>query len=109
MRASAFLPPQGTRSMQQGIGEDVHVQLQAVGQLVPSAAAAAGRVGGVVEPVGGVDEDEPAVLRRNWDAAMARLRKKLREARIRTDLVRADRTGNVELVLRRADRVEDQT
>lgn len=55
------------------------------------------------------DEDEPAVLRRNWDAAMARLRKKLREARVRTDLVRADRTGNVELVLRRVDRVEDQT
>ncbi|MCC6620119.1 MAG: hypothetical protein IT385_02620 [Deltaproteobacteria bacterium] len=54
-------------------------------------------------------EDDPAVLRRNWDAALARLRKKLREARVRADLVRADRSGNFEIFLRRGDRVDDQT
>lgn len=54
-------------------------------------------------------EADPAILRRNWDAALARLRKKLREARIRADLVRADRSGNFELFLARGDRVDDQT
>lgn len=54
-------------------------------------------------------EADPAILRRNWDAALARLRKKLREARVRTDLVRADRGGNFELFLTRGDRVDDQT
>lgn len=54
-------------------------------------------------------ESEVAVLRRNWDAAMSRLRKKLREARVRTDLVRTDHSGNFELFLARGDRVDDQT
>lgn len=54
-------------------------------------------------------EKDPVVLRRNWDAAMSRLRRRLREVGIRADLVRADRTGNVELFLRRGDRVVDQT
>lgn len=54
-------------------------------------------------------EQDVAVLRRNWDAAMARLRKKLREGRIRLDLVRSDRGGNFELFLKKGDRVEDQT
>lgn len=54
-------------------------------------------------------EPDAVVLRRNWDAAMSRLRRKLREAKIRADLVRADRGGNVELFLRRGDRVVDQT
>ena len=54
-------------------------------------------------------EADLAILRRNWDAALARLRKKLREARIRADLVRADRSGNFELFLARGDRVDDQT
>lgn len=55
------------------------------------------------------DENDMLVLRRNWDATLARMRKKLRAARIRTDLVRADHGGNFELVLRRSDRLEDQT
>jgi hypothetical protein len=55
------------------------------------------------------EEDDSYVLRRNWDATLARLRKKLRAGRIRTDLVRPDRGGNVELVLARVDRVEDET
>jgi len=55
------------------------------------------------------DEPDVAVLRRNWDAALARLRKKLKEARLRTDLIRSDRGGNFELFLHRGDRVEDRT
>jgi len=54
-------------------------------------------------------ESDPIVLRRNWDSAMSRIRRKLRAARIRADLVRSDRVGNVELFLRRGDRVVDQT
>lgn len=38
-------------------------------------------------------------MRRKWDASLARLRQKLREARIRADLVRADGNGNFELFL----------
>ncbi|MCA9514053.1 MAG: hypothetical protein KC635_03855, partial [Myxococcales bacterium] len=40
-------------------------------------------------------DDTPAQLRRRWDVALARLRRRLRDARIRPDLVRADGTGNV--------------
>lgn len=54
-------------------------------------------------------ETDAIALRRNWDANLARLRKKLREARIRADLVRTDHRGNFELVLARDDRVDDQT
>ena len=52
---------------------------------------------------------DPTVLRRNWDANMARLRKKLREGRVRTDLVRTDHRGNFEIYLGPADRIDDQT
>ncbi len=54
-------------------------------------------------------EKDVVVLRRNWDAALARLRRKLREGGVRADLVRADRNGNFELYLRRGDKIEDQT
>jgi hypothetical protein len=54
-------------------------------------------------------EADVVVLRRNWDAALARLRRKLREHRVRADLVRADRNGNFELFLRRQDKVVDET
>jgi len=54
--------------------------------------------------------DEPAVqLRERWDVALVRLRKKLKDARIRPDLVRADGTGNIELFLARGDTLDDQT
>lgn len=54
--------------------------------------------------------DEPAehALRKRWDVAMTRLRQRLREARVRPDLVRADGKGAFELVLRPHDRVEDR-
>lgn len=46
--------------------------------------------------------------RKQLDMVMMRLRHRLREARIRTDLVRADGTGLIELMLRPGDVVEDQ-
>lgn len=55
------------------------------------------------------DEEDTVALRRKWDTSVARLRKKLRDARIRADLIRADGTGNFELFLQRDDKVEDQT
>ncbi len=50
---------------------------------------------------------DPVDQRRRWD--LARLRRKLREAGIRADLVRADGAGNFELVLGLHDRVVDET
>lgn len=54
-------------------------------------------------------EPDLNALRRNWDSALARLRRKLREGGVRVDLVRSDHGGNFELLLKRQDRVEDQT
>ncbi len=54
--------------------------------------------------------DSGSTLRRGkWDTNLARLRRKLREARVRPDLVRSDRHGHLELVLYEGDRVEDRT
>ncbi|MCB9680654.1 MAG: FHA domain-containing protein [Alphaproteobacteria bacterium] len=47
--------------------------------------------------------------RKQLDMVMVRLRSRLREARVRTDLVRADGCGVIELFLRPGDVVEDQT
>ena len=55
------------------------------------------------------DETDAIALRRKWDTAVARLRRKLRSHRIRPDLVRADGTGNFELFLHKGDRVVDET
>jgi hypothetical protein len=55
------------------------------------------------------DEADGTALRRKWDASLARLRQKLREARVRGDLVRADGNGHFELYLQQTDVVEDQT
>jgi hypothetical protein len=48
-------------------------------------------------------------LRRKWDVSLARLRAKLRGARLRDDLVCSDGKGNFELLLHPGDRVEDRT
>jgi len=48
-------------------------------------------------------------LRRNWDRVLRRLRLTLREHAIRDDLIRADGSGNIELVLQVGDRVKDET
>jgi hypothetical protein len=55
------------------------------------------------------DEDDVLALRGRWDMALTRLRRKLRNHRVRPDLVRTDGTGNYELLLMRADTVTDQT
>lgn len=55
------------------------------------------------------DDDASLQLRRRWDVALARLRRRLRDARIRPDLVRADGSGNVELFLARGDTLDDRT
>lgn len=54
-------------------------------------------------------ETDRGQLRRKWDVNLARLRRKLRAAGVRTDLVRAGGTGQVELLLYEADRVDDRT
>ncbi len=45
--------------------------------------------------------------RKQFDMAMVRLRAQLREGRVRSDLVRTDGHGSVELLLRPGDEVED--
>ncbi len=49
---------------------------------------------------------ERALLRRKWDVAVARLRKRLRDAGIPPEIVVADGTGNFELVLSSTDRID---
>lgn len=55
------------------------------------------------------DETDEHLLRKKWDVVLGRLRSRLREARIRADLVRAVGTGHVELVLHPGDSVEDRS
>lgn len=62
----------------------------------------------VAREIWGHDEDLPP-LRKRWDSALARLRTKLREGRVRDDLVRTNGSGHAELFLRPGDRVDDQT
>lgn len=50
-------------------------------------------------------ETDVAALRHRWDAAMTRLRRRLREVRVRPDLVRADGLGNIVLSLDPQDRL----
>lgn len=52
---------------------------------------------------------ERDLLRRRWDGLLGRLRDRLREEGLRTDLVSSTRVGLVELVLREGDRVEDRS
>jgi hypothetical protein len=54
------------------------------------------------------DEVDRVQLRRRWDISLARLRGKLRDARVRPDLIRAGGTGQVELLLASGDLVEDR-
>lgn len=55
------------------------------------------------------DEDDRHLLRRKLDVNLSRLRKKLRDASIRSDLVRADGFGHFELFLMEGDQIEDRT
>lgn len=47
--------------------------------------------------------------RHRWDMAISRLRRKLEDAGIRNDLIRADGSGQFQLVLREGDVFDDQT
>ncbi len=53
-------------------------------------------------------EDDDALLRRNWDAGLARLRKALFERGLRGDLVRAAGRGRVSIFLNARDRIVDR-
>ncbi len=53
-------------------------------------------------------KDEPD-LRHRWDVALGRLRAKLRDAGVRGDLLRADHSGQLTLVLYDGDAVEDRS
>lgn len=55
------------------------------------------------------DEIDAYLLRKKWDVVLGRLRARLREGRIRADLVHAAGTGQIELVLRPGDVVEDRS
>lgn len=55
------------------------------------------------------DQDSRFQLRRKWDVNLARLRRKLKQADVRGDLVHADGTGNFELLTYPDDVVEDRT
>ena len=50
-----------------------------------------------------------AQLRQRWDQLLTRMRMKLREAGLRSDLIRSARPGLVELVLGPGDKVVDGT
>lgn len=52
------------------------------------------------------EDYERAELRRKWDVAVARLRKRLRDGGVAPEIVTADGTGNFELVVSSTDRVE---
>ncbi len=54
-------------------------------------------------------KEDPGVLRQRLDVNLSRLRRRLGTAGIRTDLVRTDGAGCVELLLKAGDRVEDRT
>jgi hypothetical protein len=54
-------------------------------------------------------DSDPDTVRSRFDVTLSRLRRKLRDARVRTDLVHTDGTGQVELLLYPHDAVEDRT
>lgn len=55
------------------------------------------------------DEDDVSLRRGRLDTLLSRIRRRLRAAGVRADLVRTDGAGTVELVRYPRDRVEDQT
>ncbi len=55
------------------------------------------------------DNAETHELRHRWDVTLWRLRRRLRDANVRADLLVADRSGQVQLILYPHDVVEDRT
>jgi len=54
-------------------------------------------------------EKDRMVLRQRWDRNLSSLRRKLRTAGVRPDLVRSDGKGNIELLLRPGDEIVDES
>ena len=53
--------------------------------------------------------DDRIQLRQRWDRTLSKLRDRLREGKVRPDLIHADGTGNYELVLWDGDETVDHT
>lgn len=62
----------------------------------------------VAREIWGRDPIAEQVLRDRWDTSLARLRRKLETARLRTDLVHSTGVGQVELLLGPGDTFEDR-
>lgn len=99
--------------------DTVHVHIEGGGALALSGLAAR-LISEVVafdgpvawEVLGGElwpDEDDPHLLRHKLDVTLSRLRSRLRDAKVRPDLVRSDGFGKVELFLLDGDVVENRT
>lgn len=54
-------------------------------------------------------DPDPEAVRSRFDVNLSRLRRKLKEARVRTDLIHTDGAGSIELLLYPHDIVEDKT
>ncbi|MCK6550472.1 FHA domain-containing protein [Myxococcota bacterium] len=54
-------------------------------------------------------ESDPAELRHRWDVALGRLRSRLRDAGIRSDLLKSDGVGQLQLLMYDGDCVDDRT
>ena len=80
----------------------VGIQARMVSELALMAAPAPWRV--VAKEIWPTETREHQ-LRRRWDIHLTRIRRGLREARVRGDLIKADGRGNYELVLYPHDRV----
>jgi hypothetical protein len=54
------------------------------------------------------DDDDTVALRRKWDVNLSRLRRKLRDAGVRSDLIHSDGSGHFQLLLYEGDAVRDE-
>lgn len=62
----------------------------------------------VAREIWGRDTAGEVQIRQRWDSSLARIRRRLKEARLRTDLVHCTRGGQVELALAPGDTIEDR-
>lgn len=93
-------PADGSAIVLDGFAARLVTELGEIGTLV-----AWGAVASALWP----DESDSGILRQRWDQTTSRIRKRLRDGRVRTDLVRANGTGLVELYLGPRDRFEDRS
>jgi len=90
----------GERIVLDGIPARLVTELAIIGQPVAWE--------GVAQEIWGRGEPLPR-LREKWDSALARLRKKLKEGKLRRELVRSNHGGQVELVLLVGDSVRGES